>query len=338
MIADSDDSGRLTETIRVCNEKSNRLAISGHGSKSFLNGNTSAEVLRTTDHIGVTEYEPDELVVTVRSGTSISELRELLSEQGQMLPFDPPSYGGKGTIGGAIATGLSGPGRPWYGSLRDSVLGVELVNGLGERLRFGGQVMKNVAGFDLSRLLAGSCGTLGLILSASLKVIPAPKSQVTVVADLDEAEASGCYRNILQRSNHVRGTFYREGRMYVLLIDTQSAAELGTSFEPISSIDSTFWNDIRDHRLDFFNEARRLWRITLPRGTRIPTSMQENSVEEWHGTLVWFAGEHTPNDLMPESKITDFRGRKSVAPPSGIVKRLRSAFDPNGVFANQMIT
>ena len=337
MIADCDDSGRLTETVRLCNEKNNRLTIAGQGSKSFLDSHSSAEVLRTTDHTGVLEYEPDELVVTVRSGTSLSELRELLLEQGQMLPFDPPSYDGKGTVGGAMATGLSGPGRPWYGSLRDAVLGVEMVNGLGERLQFGGQVMKNVAGFDLSRLLVGSCGTLGLILNASLKVIPAPKSKVTVRADLNEEEASGCYRNILQRSNHVRGTFYHEGSMHVLLVDTESTSELGESFEPTSSIGSTFWDDIRDHRLDFFKEARHLWRIALPRGSRIPTSMQESSVEEWHGTLVWFADEEPPNDLLPDAQISDFRGRKALASPSAIVKRLRSGFDPNGIFANQLI-
>ena len=334
MIADSDDSGRLTETIRLCNQKNGRLVIAGHGSKFFLNPNNSKEVLRTTDHTGVIEYEPDELVVTVRSGTSILELRELLREQGQMLPFDPPSYGGRGTIGGAIATGLSGPGRPWYGSLRDSVLGIELVNGVGERLRFGGQVMKNVAGFDLSRLLVGSRGTLGLILSASLKVVPTPKSELTVAAELDETDAGGCYRNILQRSNHVRGTFYRDGRMYVRLIDSQSTSELGSLFEPMSSFESTFWNDIRDHRLDFFKDARHLWRISLPRGTRIPAKMQEKSVEEWHGTLAWFTGVAMPNDLTPESQITDFRGSKTPVRPSGIVKRLQSAFDPNGVFTN----
>lgn len=334
MIADSDDSLRLTETIRYSNEKSNRLAIRGHNSKSFITGNTSEEVLRTSDHTGILAYEPNELVVTVRSGTSIAEIRQVLSKHGQMLPFDPPSYNGRGTIGGAIACGLSGPGRPWYGSVRDSVLGIEMVNGLGERLKFGGQVMKNVAGFDLSRLMAGSFGALGLILSASLKVVPEPKTKVTVVADLNESDVAMCYRNILQRTNSVRGTFFREGRMYVLMIDTHSTSAMGTSFEPLSSIDSSFWEDIRDHRLAFFKNARHLSRILLPRGSQIPESMREQSAEEWHGTLVWFTGKDLLSELIPEAQLIDFRGKRGFTLNSGIVKRLHSAFDPNSVFVN----
>ena len=158
-----DDTSRLREAVAAALESHQPIRIAGSSSKSFLySGDAAAPLLATSDHSGVVEYRPEELVITVRSGTSLSELKQVVAEHGQMWACDPPEFDGHGTVGGAIASGWCGPGRPWYGSVRDSLLGIELINGYGEVLRFGGKVIKNVAGFDVSRVLAGSNGTLGV--------------------------------------------------------------------------------------------------------------------------------------------------------------------------------
>src|SRR5262249_13986947 len=153
------------------------LAICGRGSKAFLVNEVGGRMLAIGDHSGVVDHRHDELVVTARSGTPLVELKRVLAAQQQMLAFDPPTFAGDGSVGGAVAVGLSGPSRPWYGSLRDAVLGVTVINGLGQRLRFGGSVMKNVAGYDVSRLMVGAFGTLGVLLDVSIKVLPMPQTE-----------------------------------------------------------------------------------------------------------------------------------------------------------------
>jgi len=338
LIRDHDDSERLVETIARANEQSNQVLIRGHGSKRFLTGDFVGNALQTQDHTGILSYEPEELVVTVRSGTSLETVRNLLASQNQMLPFDPPSFGGAGTVGGAIASGFSGPSRPWNGSLRDSLLGIEMVNGLGQRLKFGGQVMKNVAGFDLSRLMAGSFGTLGLILSASFKVIPKPRVEISFAADISPEDASACYRKILQLSNHVRGSYYDQKRMYLLATDVEAMKSLDLpEFKPHSEIDRSFWNDIRDHKTEWFSNSEKVVRIVLPRGQQLPPALREHSVEEWHGTLAWYSGNQDLTELLPQTKITNFRGISKRRSLPSIMIRLQNAFDPNGVFANHFV-
>jgi len=166
------------------------LSIQGQGSKAFHGETPRGEPLSTLAWDGVLSYEPSELVVTVRSGTALSTLESLLAEQGQCLPFEPPRFhGAPATVGGMVASGLAGPARVSVGGVRDYVLGAELINGRGELLRFGGQVMKNVAGYDVSRALAGSMGQLGLITEVSLKVLPVPPAQSSFVVRMKQAAA-----------------------------------------------------------------------------------------------------------------------------------------------------
>ena len=175
----SDLSEAFLQAVANARADGQRLSIVGSGSKSALTGDANsaeARLLSTVEHRGIVDYRPDELVVTVRTGTPLRELNQTLAREGQMLGCEPPEFRGLGTVGGVVAAGLAGPGRVWRGGVRDTVLGVEMINGQAERLRFGGQVMKNVAGFDISRLQAGAFGMLGLLLEVSLKVLPQPQA------------------------------------------------------------------------------------------------------------------------------------------------------------------
>ncbi|HPQ97402.1 MAG TPA: glycolate oxidase subunit GlcE, partial [Thiolinea sp.] len=170
----ADCSRQLQEQVRTASAERRALAITGGGTKVFLGRRPVGEVLDVSAHRGIVSYQPVELVLTARAGTSLDVLEAALQEHGQMLAFEPPHFGPGATLGGTLACNLSGPGRPWWGSVRDQVLGIRLLNGRGEHLRFGGQVMKNVAGYDISRLQAGAMGTLGVITEISLKVLPQP--------------------------------------------------------------------------------------------------------------------------------------------------------------------
>ena len=179
----------LIERIRAAHENQSPLIIQGGGSKTFYGGADEGEVLSSRALTGVVDSQPKELVLTARAGTPLAEIEALLAEQNQMLAFEPPHFGGPATLGGCIAAGLSGPRRPYAGAARDFVLGVRMIDGTGQPLRFGGQVIKNVAGYDVSRLMVGALGTLGLITEASLKVLPTPAAETSLQFELDEAAA-----------------------------------------------------------------------------------------------------------------------------------------------------
>ena len=169
----------LIARIRDAADRGTPLRIRGGGSKDFYGGPLQGEPLDTSSLTGIASYEPSELVVTVRAGTPLAELEALLAKQGQCLPFEPPHFAGRATVGGMVAAGLAGPSRASVGPVRDYVLGLSLVNGRGELLTFGGQVMKNVAGYDVSRLMAGALGTLGLLVEVSLKVLAVAPAEAT---------------------------------------------------------------------------------------------------------------------------------------------------------------
>ena len=171
----------LVDAVRQAAADGRTLRLRGGGSKDFWGQSLTGEVLDTRAYRGIVSYEPSELVVTVRCGTPLAELEAVLAEKGQCLAFEPPHFGGGTTVGGMVAAGLSGPARATAGALRDYVLGARFINGLGEHLTFGGQVMKNVAGYDVSRLMAGSWGTLGLITEVSLKVLPVAPAEATLM-------------------------------------------------------------------------------------------------------------------------------------------------------------
>ncbi|MFN3920419.1 MAG: glycolate oxidase subunit GlcE, partial [Methylohalobius sp.] len=203
----------LVERVKAAIAERRPLCIVGGGSKDFYGRLPQGERLSLAGHRGIIEYAPQELVITVRAGTKLSELEQALDAEGQMLPFEPPHFG-EATIGGAVAAGLSGPRRPFAGAVRDFILGVKLLTGRGEVLSLGGKVIKNVAGFDLSRLLAGSLGTLGVILEVSLKVLPRPELELTLCREVEPQKALETMLALMGQSLPLSGLAYEEPLVY----------------------------------------------------------------------------------------------------------------------------
>ena len=330
----------LVAMVADCRVAKRRLAIVGHGSKPkrvAWRREAGVEELSTRAHSGILEYRPEELVITAQSGTPLAELADAVAAQGQLLPFDPPRFGGEGTLGGAIASGLSGPARPWRGSIHDAVLGVELINGLGERLRFGGSVMKNVAGYDVSRLVVGSLGSLGVVLSASVRVLPTPAVEETVCTRCSASEADVRLRCWARRPLPITGTCYVDGILSIRLSGGPAAIEQAKREVGIDEAgEAGIWAAVRDRAHPFFGRNDAITRLSLPRGARLEA---DDALIEWGGSQAWIAGE--PRTLAANVYAERFRrdgdGWTTPRPPAdGIVakyvERVRHAFDPDGVF------
>lgn len=333
-MVESDKTAELTGRIQEARARGEKLAIFGSRSKSWCLMNVEGELLTAAEHTGVLDYRPEELVVTARAGTPLTSLMELLGEQGQYLPFEPPLVGGDGTLGGAVAAGLAGPGRPWRGSVRDAVLGVEMLNGLGERLVFGGQVMKNVAGYDLSRLQAGACGTLGLLLSVSLRLLPLPQAEETRVLAYTATESQDIVRGWARSSLPVTATCYRDQRLYVRLSGPESsvqgaASELGGE----SGDGAATWNGLRDRALPCFerHSEQTLWEVLCPPAAPLPPG---ECVIEWAGARRWWLTGLPDSQVRAYAAGIDGRALPAYGGPalnSELSRRLKRAFDPDNV-------
>ena len=336
--------------VRQAAERARPLRIRGGGSKDFYGQRLHGELLDVRPIAGVVDYEPSELVVTVRAGTRLRELLALLAERGQCLPFEPPQFGVGSTIGGAVAAGLSGPARASVGSLRDYVLGVQIVNGKGELLTFGGQVMKNVAGYDVSRLMAGSLGTLGVIVQVSLKVLPVPPAEATLLFDLSETSARQQLNRWGGQPLPLNASCWADGHLAVRLRGAQAAVAAaarsmgGQALAPERA--ERQWPALRDQALPFFRLApgEALWRASVP-DTATPLNLGPTLVE-WHGAQRWIKA--TPADATHVREAaaragghaTLFRGGDGSVPVftplapalAQIHARLKHEFDPAGIF------
>jgi glycolate oxidase FAD binding subunit len=326
------------------------LRIRGGGTKDWYGQRLEGDVLDTRDYTGIVDYEPTELVVTARCGTPLADIEAALAQQGQMLAFEPPHVGPGATLGGAIASGLSGPRRANAGAVRDFVLGCRLLDGKGDVLSFGGQVMKNVAGYDVSRLLAGSLGTLGLLLDVSIKVLPrAPREATLVFEGVNEVDA---IRNLNEWGGQplpVSASCWHDGVLALRLSGANAAVDnairtLGGDVMPDCA---RFWASVREQQHPFFAGDMPLWRLSVPStvGAIVPGSPQ---LIEWGGAQRWL---RAPGDAATAERIravvaacgghaTLFRGGdKSVgvfqplAPAiARIHERLKAGFDPAGIF------
>jgi glycolate oxidase FAD binding subunit len=354
MTMDRDEAEFLRDAVAGARSLGEPLCIVGAGSKAFLAVGDergprafAGQLLSTLGHRGIIDYRPEELVITVRAGTPLREVEAVLAAAGQHLPFEPPRFRGAGTIGGAVACGLSGPGRPWRGAVRDAVLGVELVNGFGERLRFGGQVMKNVAGYDLSRLQAGAFGTLGLLLSVSLKVLPLPVVERTRVFRLDAAAALASCRAWARTAYPITAACHHDGLLRVRLSGAAAAvewaaAELGGDDDPSGDL---FWTALRDHALDCFHGDDVPWRLSLPPAAAGPL---DGCLLNWAGAERWWCGvgadaaERIAAQAAAEGgSVRPFDGRFGTFGAEGLTARyaarLRAAFDPDGILNPHLV-
>lgn len=342
----TDLTSQLQERIVEAASAGESLEIIGGASKRFYGRTPSGTPLEMAPHRGIVSYEPVELVVTARAGTPLHELEEALADEGQMLPFEPPHFTGSTTLGGAIAAGLSGPRRMAAGAARDFVLGCRIINGKGDLLRFGGEVMKNVAGYDVSRLMTGACGTLGLLLEISLKVLPRPEQEVTVVLESSAADAIHKANLWAGRPLPITATCYHEGRHYVRLSGAAkavhaAAADLGGDEQPEAT---DLWAKLRDHGHEFFADVQELWRISVPPATG-PLPSSGEWLYEWGGAQRWLKSDASADEIRGAAKragghATMFRTTKRdvdvfhpLAPKVlSLHQALKHAFDPESVF------
>ena len=346
----------LIDKVQTANAAKTSLNICGGGSKSFYGETANGEVLDTRLLSGISSHQPSELVVTARCGTSLAELEASLSEKGQCLPFEPPHFSADSTVGGMVAAGLAGPSRAQAGSVRDYVLGVTLLNGQGEVMSFGGQVIKNVAGYDVSRLLAGSLGTLGVILEVSLKVLPISPATATLCFQMKEAAAIQQLNQWGGQPLPLSGSTWWNDTLVVRLSGAVAAVnaavkKLGGEVVPEHEA-RVFWRGVRDHSDAFFvsaqaavNAGGELWRVSVPQ-TAAPLSLPGESLIEWGGAQRWLitaAGQAESVRAAAKAAgghATLFRAvRKSsgaftplTEPLAQIHLEMKRSFDPAGIF------
>ena len=354
MISAQDMTASIAERVHGAVAAGTALRIRGGGSKDFYGQALSGDLLDMTPFAGVISYEPSELVVTARAGTPLAELEALLAGQGQCLAFEPPHFGAHATVGGMVACGLNGPARGSVGAVRDYLLGVKLLNGKGEALTFGGQVMKNVAGYDVSRLMAGSLGTLGVLLEVSIKVLPIPPAEKTLAFELDQAEALRQLNRWGGQPLPVNASCWQDGRLSVRLRGAKAAVAAALKSmggEVVADPQAqALWMGLREQTLAFFalqgDEA--LWRVSLP-DSAAPLAFGATLIE-WGGAQRWVkrSGERLADDALAIRSAaanacghaTLFRSAyKSVpvfsplkAPLDRIHRELKRQFDPSGVF------
>jgi len=367
------------EQILNAAKNKTQLSVEGGGTKSWYGNHNTNTKLDTRPYSGILEYQPEELVITACAGTPLREIEAALKEKNQVLAFEPPHFGEHATFGGAIAAGLAGPGRISVGNFRDFVLGTRILDGKGQDLSFGGQVMKNVAGYDVSRLMPGSMGTLSLLLEASVKVLPKPAATATLRCQISQEKALRVLNEWagqplpLSASCWI-GNSTGEGQLTVRLAGAVAAVKaaipLMSSIVGANEVDAqsaeAFWNDLREHKLSSFDNLsadQTLYRLALPAACgslTIPGSSNE-IVLEWHGQQRWIKapGDEATFNLIKQlatshgGHATRFKQGANVNPAFQrftllsdqahskalelVQGRLRSAFDPAGVFATKRL-
>ena len=352
---------RLIDRVRAARADGTTLDIRGGGTKAWYGQAPAGEPLATGALRGISSYEPTELVVTVRAGTPLAELEAVLAEKGQCLPFEPPRFGAASTVGGMVAAGLAGPARAAVGGVRDYVLGATLLNGRAEVLSFGGQVMKNVAGYDVARLLAGSMGTLGVICEVSLKVLPVPVARATLRFDVAQAEAIRLLNTWGGQPLPLNASAWWQGVLVVRLAGAAAAVDaavqrLGGEVVDPAMADS-FWTGLRDQTDEFFVQAcervgeaggsapdQALWRLSVP-SLAPPLDLEGDTLLEWGGALRWLvcstpAAQVRAAAAAVGGHATLYRAQEKSAgaftplsaPLARIQRELQAAFDPNRIF------
>lgn len=343
---DNDISLRLQETVQKAVADNSPLNIIGGDSKSFLGCTPQGKPFNVSDNRGIINYEPTELVITARAGTLLSEIEAALDAEQQMLGFEPPHFDNSATLGGTIACGLSGPRRPYTGAARDFVLGCKIINGRGEILHFGGEVMKNVAGYDVSRLMNGAFGTLGIILEVSLKVLPKPIQEITLVQQRTDKEAIKIMNIWAGQSIPISATAYYGDQLYVRLSGSENVLKSARSRiggEALNTSES-FWHSLKEQQHAFFSGPKPLWRIMVPQG-EAPLALEGKTLIEWGGAQRWLKSDFNPS--LIHDQVLKHNGHATLyrdgecdgdifqALPASLFtlhKNLKQAFDPVGIF------
>jgi glycolate oxidase FAD binding subunit len=341
---------QFSERIVAAGADRTALRLRGGGTKDWYGQESRGELFDTRRYGGIVAYDPTELVITARCGTPVEEIETALAEQNQMLAFEPPHFGRGATVGGMVASGLSGPRRQAVGALRDFVLGAVLMDGKGEVLHFGGQVMKNVAGYDVSRLLAGSMGTLGLILEASLKVLPRPFAETSLRLELNQAEAIWRLNEWGGQPLPISASAWHGGMLMVRLSGAQAAIKAARQKMGGDELPDphAYWIAVREQTSEFFSlgtgTAGSIWRLSVP-STAPPLALRGEQLIEWGGAQRWLKTDADAATIRAAAEKAGghaslFRGGDKqvgvfhpLAPAVAKIHRnLKTAFDPSGIF------
>lgn len=343
-IPDQDLAAALAERVAEAQEQGEPLRITGGNSKHFLGLPVSGTPLDVTGHCGIVHYDPVELILTARTGTPLARVEAALAEAGQFLPFEPPHFAGTATLGGCVAAGLSGPRRPWSGAVRDFVLGVRCIGHDGVIRRFGGEVMKNVAGYDVSRLMVGAFGTLGVLTEVSLKVLPRPRASATIRIPLDLPETLRRLADWGRQPLPISGAAWLAGWLHLRLEGGAGSVQGALAQLGGEEIAADFWTALREQQHAFFTaeDPRPLWRLSVPLQTP-PLALDGDWWVDWAGAQRWLrssapaahirtvtgqAGGHascfTPGAAEPFHPLQPILARYH--------RQLKQQFDPRGIF------
>ncbi|WP_296231177.1 glycolate oxidase subunit GlcE [Pseudomonas sp. UBA4617] len=341
MSMDRDMSQALLEQVSQALNQATALRIQGGNSKAMLGNPVAGDVLDTRSHRGIVSYDPTELVLTARAGTPLHEIEAVLHEAGQMLPCEPPHLGPEATVGGMVAAGLSGPRRPWAGSVRDYVLGTRLITGHGKLLRFGGEVMKNVAGYDVSRLMAGSFGCLGLLTEVSLKVLPRPRQCLSLRLPMSRHEALLELAEWGQQPLPISAACHDGDALYLRLEGGEGSVQSARQRLGGEALDSRFWSDLREQRLAFFADPAPLWRLSVPLATG-ELELPGRQLLDWGGAQRWLKSTAAAQDIRERvaragGHATCYVPGVTNSPPLPTAllhyhRALKQQLDPQGIF------
>ena len=357
----SDKSADLQQQVEQAAADKTRLNIVGNNTKSFLGVINDAPVLDVSEHCGIVSYEPTELVITARAGTTLREINTRLSEYDQTLAFEPPAFGSDATLGGTIACALAGPAKPYLGGTRDYILGCRILNGKGQILQFGGEVMKNVAGYDVSRLMTGAMGTLGVLLDISVKVLPKVPRELTLSATTESEKAIEDMQSLAGLGLPITASAYIDGTMYTRLSGTDTSInaaasklkDSGTIQSTLNASDKTeLWTQLREHTHPFFQNQSSLWRISVPALTK-PIDLNGNWLYDWAGMQRWLFTDAAANTVRSQCEAigghaTLYRGSEELKRSAGVFhplstpllklqQRLKHEFDPHSIFNHQRL-
>jgi len=341
---DRDGIDELQAQVRDATAHGVALRIVGGDTKRFYGRAVEGVPLPTRGHAGILRHDPAELVLTARGGTPLTQVEAQLAAHGQRLPFEPPHLGTNASLGGTVAAGLAGPARAWAGPLRDFVLGARVLTGDGRILRFGGEVMKNVAGYDVARLMAGSLGVLGVLIDVSLKVLPRPAGECTLALELDAAAALERLASLSRGALPLTAGSWVDGRLYLRFEGssaTLAAVTARVGGEVVVSGDS-LWASLREQTHPFFAGERPLWRCTVP-PLAAPLPLDGEPLVEWNGMQRWYrcpadsavfevaraVGGHATLFRYPAGATEVFA---PLAPPLlRLHRELKRVFDPAGI-------
>lgn len=331
------------EIIQAAENKT-ALKIQAGNSKNFYGRQIDAQILDVSDHQGIINYEPTELVITARAGTRLDEIETTLNEFNQELAFEPPKFADTATLGGTLACNFSGPRRAYRGSARDNLLGSKIINGKGEILSFGGEVMKNVAGYDASRLMCGAMGTLGVMLEVSVKVTPKAEAESTLVQACNPQQALDKMHKLARSSLPLSGSFYDGENLYIRLSSNEAAVKSACNIIGGEQLkDNNLWLQLKEQQHHFFNTEQAIWRLSVASNTA-PFHLGGQTVYEWGGALRWLSSDEPVDKIRHVAEAagghaTLMRNTSSQAEPFHelspglftVHRNLKQAFDPENI-------